>query len=369
MHGAVRVLAPLAFAAAVLAGCGSPPTRAPERPEDVRARIASLVPASVPDRAGWALDIAAAFAALGIAPTNEHACAVLAIVEQESTYRADPAVPGLGRIARAEIDRRADRAGIPKLLVDAALALRSPDSRTWSERIDAARTEKELSDVFEDFIAQVPLGQRLLAGFNPVRTGGPMQVSIAFAEKQVQARPYPYRMTGSLRDEVFSRRGGLYFGIAHLLDYPLSVDEPIYRFADFNAGRYASRNAAFQQAASVASARPLELDGDLVPGDGSVGRTEAAVRTLAPRLEMSEGAIRHALELEDRAELEKTRLYGRVFELAEERGRRPLPRAIVPRIELHSPKITRPLTTEWFARRVDERYGRCLARAAARQSP
>jgi hypothetical protein len=368
MPGAVRAFASLTLAAAVLGGCGSPPTRAPERPEDIRARIASLLPASVPDRAGWALDITAAFAALGIDPTNEHACAVLAIVEQESTYRADPTVPGLGRIARDEIDRRADRAGVPKLLVQAALGLRSPDGRTWAERIDAARTEKELSDLFEDFIAQVPLGQRLLAGFNPVRTGGPMQVSIAFAEKQQQTRPYPYRMTGSLRDEVFTRRGGVYFGIAHLLDYPLSVDQPIFRFADFNAGRYASRNAAFQQAASVASGRPLDFDGDLVPGDGSVGRTEAAVHALAPRLAMDDGAIRSALELEDRVELEKTRLYTRVFELAEQTGRRPLPRAIVPKIELHSPKITRPLTTEWFAHRVDERYGRCLGRAAGRRA-
>jgi hypothetical protein len=195
-----------------------------------------------------------------------------------------------------------------------------------------------------------------------------MQVSIAFAEKQQQTRPYPYRMTGSLRDEVFTRRGGVYFGIAHLLDYPLSVDQPIFRFADFNAGRYASRNAAFQQAASVASGRPLDFDGDLVPGDGGVGRTEAAVHALAPRLAMDDGAIRSALELEDRVELEKTRLYTRVFELAEQTGRRPLPRAIVPKIELHSPKFTRPLTTEWFAHRVDERYGRCLGRAAGRRA-
>jgi hypothetical protein len=365
MPGALCRFASLALAGlALLAGCASEPsrTRAASRPEEVRALIASLLPASVADRPGWAVDIYAAFSALGIEPSNDRICAVLAVTEQESTYRADPAVPRLGRIAREEIDRRADRAGIPAVVVQAALQLRSPDSRTYSERIDAAKTEKELSDVFEDFIASVPLGQRFLAGFNPVRTGGPMQVSIEFAEKQVQAKPYPYRMAGSLRDEVFTRRGGLYFGIAHLLDYPARYDQALYRFADFNAGRYASRNAAFQQAIGIASRRPLELDGDLLRGDGSVGQTEAALRALGERLDMGEGAIRRALELESRPDLEQTRLYARVFELAEQ-GRRTLPRALVPRIQLHSPKITRPLTTEWFARRVDERYQRCLARA------
>jgi Protein of unknown function (DUF1615) len=36
----------------------------------------------------------------------------------------------------------------------------------------------------------------------------------------------------------------------------------------------------------------------------------------------------------------------------------------VPRISLHSPKITRELTTQWLAGRVDSRYQDCLRRVA-----
>ena len=51
---------------------------------------------------------------------------MLAVAGQESNFQADPAVPGLGRIARAEIDRRAAEHHIPQLLVRGALALHSP---------------------------------------------------------------------------------------------------------------------------------------------------------------------------------------------------------------------------------------------------
>jgi hypothetical protein len=363
MHTPILLLAALSL---FLAGCGTAPSSAPARPEDVRARIAKLLPQSTVDRPGWAVDLYAAFDALDIEPSLDNVCAVLAVAEQESNYRADPTVPGLGRIAREEIDRRAERAGLPQVLVSTALRLRSPDSRTWSERIDAARSEKELSDLFQDFVSQVPLGQRLLAGYNPVRTGGPMQVSVEFAEQHAKERTYPYRMTGSVRDEVFSRRGGVYFGAAHLLGYPVPYDQPLYRFADFNAGRYASRNAAFQSAVSALAGVTLDLDGDLVaPGGDSakVGSTEAAVRSIGPRLGLSDGDIRRSLEQASQPSLEQTRLWTRVFELAEAQARRPVPRAVLPRIRLQSPKITRKLTTEWFARRVDERYQRCRGRA------
>jgi hypothetical protein len=39
-----------------------------------------------------------------------------------------------------------------------------------------------------------------------------------------------------------------------------------------------------------------------------------------------------------------------------------LARALIPLIKLQGPKITRPLTTAWYAARVDERFKRCISR-------
>jgi hypothetical protein len=194
-----------------------------------------------------------------------------------------------------------------------------------------------------------------------------MQVSVTFAEAQVKARRYPYPMTDSVRREVFTRHGGLYFGTAHLLAYDAPYDKPIFRFADFNAGRYASRNAGFQSALALASGLPVSLDGDLLPrtSEAPRGETERAADTLAGRLGLSEAALRRDLEKGDEPGFEKTPLYERVFAHAEQLERRTLPRAVLPRIDLHSPKFTRRLTTDWFANRVDERHRRCIARFTA----
>jgi len=330
--------------------------------------VSRLLPPNVADRGAWATDIYAAFGAMQIAPTPDNICAVVAVTEQESSFRADPTVPGLSVIAWQEIDKQSERVGVPKLVVRTALLLSSPNGKSYSERIDSVKTEKQLSEIFEDFISMVPMGKTLLADRNPVRTGGPMQVSISFAEAQAATKGYPYPVAGTIRHEVFSRRGGMYFGIAHLLDYPASYDKPLYRFADFNAGRYASRNAAFQNAVSVASGIPLALDGDLVryteDDSRTPGSTELATGVLAGRLDMSQAAIRRDLELGKTERFERTRLYERVFALADKLSGGALPRAVVPRISLQSPKITRKLTTEWFANRVDERYKRCLLRHA-----
>jgi hypothetical protein len=368
----VRVASLLLVVALALAGCATnvaPPTGVPPpiSANEGRALVSRLLPSGLVDRTGWSTDIYAALAALDIAATPANVCAAIAVAEQESGMRIDPAIPGLGRIARKELEARRERAGVPKLVLDAALALPSSNGVPYGVRLDAVRTEGQLSALYDEFIDRVPFGKSLFADRNPVRTGGPMQVGIAFAKAQIEAKPYPYRIAGSVRDEVFSRRGGVYFGIAHLLDYRAPYDRYLYRFADYNAGRYASRNAAFQRAVSDVSGIPLVQDGDLQRYDGDrpaseASDTELALRVIASRLGMSATAMRHDLERARSEAFVHSALYTRLFALADAIRRPAAPRAIVPTIVLSSPKITRRLTTEWFARRVNERFVACMRR-------
>ena len=348
----------------VLAGCAA------QRPQmtasEGRALIASYAPASLADREGWAADIYTPMVVLEIPLTPDNICAIFSITEQESGFRVDPPIPDLAKIAWAEIERQREKLGIPRLVLDAALSLKSANGKSYRERIDAARTERQLSDVFEDLIDRVPLGRTFFADRNPVRTGGPMQVSVAFAIAHAKARQYPYPVAESIRDEVFTRRGGMYFGIAHLLDYPAPYDRYVFRYADFNAGHYASRNAAFQAALAQVTGRKLALDGDLVrsgaSADAAPGETEDAARSLARELGMDAARIRRDLEHGKGREFEQTELYRRVFELADRRTGKAVARAVVPAIELQSAKFTRRLTTQWFAERVVARHRQCLGR-------
>ena len=346
------------------AGPGSRFARHVPNPVDVRAVIDRALPAAVSDRSGWIADIAGAFAKLRLPATRENACAVTAVIEQESGFRIDPAVPGLGRLALQTIDARAAHAGVPRALVHAALDLKSSNGRTYRERIRAASTEKQLSDVYEDFIGRVPLGRRLFASWNPIRTRGPMQVNVAFAQRFQAIEPYPYHdPQRDVRDELFTRRASIYFGVAHLLDYQAPYDRYLYRFADYNAGQYASRNAAFQRAASLLAGMPLTADGALLandPGAKDAGSTERVLLAIAARLRLSDAAIHMALEEGTARSFEQTTLYRRVFALAERKQGRRLPRAVLPQIHLEGPKIERPLTTGWYARRVNGRFERCV---------
>lgn len=344
------------------------PTSLPEA--EVKKRIVRLIPSYAKDRQGWADDLHTAFRTLEVPHATQTYCAAIAIIEQESSFQADPTVPGLPNIVRRELESRAGRYGVPMLIVNAALGKTSPDGKSYNERIDSLKTEKQLNTLFEDMTGELPFGRQLFAGQNPVHTGGPMQVSIDFAGQHARERDYPYPVAKKLRHEVFTRRGGVYFGSAILLDYEVPYDAIAYRFADFNAGRYSSRNAAFQLALGRLTGQPLAPDGDLLRYENGQPATvpssvEEAAIGIAKRLDMSRPQIRRDLLLEKTMAFGRSPLFNRVFELAEQSGR-PLPRQAMPQIDLKSPKISRKLTTEWFARRVEGRYRSCLGRGAGR---
>ncbi|WP_281173999.1 DUF1615 domain-containing protein [Andreprevotia chitinilytica] len=331
-----------------------------------RALLNQLLPPKISDRKGWTDDILDAFTALKIPYTPEYFCAANAVIEQESSWQSDPTVPGLPKIVWEKIGEKAAGYHVPLLVVQTALLKPSPNGQSYKYRIDHVKSERDMNGIFEDMqrdAAHLGLPFNMP---NPIRTVGPMQVSVEFAEAHVRAWPYPYKMATSVRDTAFTRRGGLYFGIAILLQYPAPYTDMIYRFADFNAGRYSSRNVAFQLALEKVSGQKIDLDGDLLVYTNGVPNSkpsdvEQALFSIAGKLGLSHEAIRRDLLTEKTAAFAQTPLYTKLFELAEAHGQK-LPRAAMPQIRLVSPKITRKLTTEWFAKRVDGRYQTCLGR-------
>jgi hypothetical protein len=77
---------------------------------------------------------------------------------------------------------------------------------------------------------------------------------------------------------------------------------------------------------------------------------------------MDAAAIRDALGRGRQLAFEDTALYRNVFAIAERKAGGALARARLPQIDLKSPKISRKLTTAWFAGRVNQRWKQCMGR-------
>jgi hypothetical protein len=332
------LLGTLACASGVAASSNRRFSKTPE--PDLLTLIERLLPSYVRDRAAWVADIFMPFIVLDVRPTPENVCAVITVIEQESGFNINPVVPDLPKIALREIYDRARRVGISQTVVDSTLELDCSRGYSYLKWIRSARTEKDLSEIYEDFPRKLPLGRTPDDTWNPIRVRGPMRVDLAAAEQIVFERPYPYPVAGRLGDELFTRRGSLYFGIARLLDYPASYNSFLYRFADFRAGQYASRNAAFQNAVAIASGERLVLDGELVMngGEDAPSRTERALHSLIEQIGLSPEGIRCALARGRTQALEQTLLYQRVFAHADRMQGYSLPRALLPSKELRGPQ-------------------------------
>ncbi len=70
-------------------------------------------------------DLYAGFARQAIEVDRQNACAVAAVIRQESGFQVNPVVPNLPAIAWREIDTRAAHSNVPGFVVHGALSLPS----------------------------------------------------------------------------------------------------------------------------------------------------------------------------------------------------------------------------------------------------
>ena len=316
----------------------------------------------------WVTDVLSSLDTVGMVRTNESACAVMAVIEQESGYKEDPAVPGLSNLLANKIKKMEENLAV-KLALEVRLNQPMNSGKTFREGISLVKTERDMASWYSEFTASKYLGP-LLDRFGKgvddvVGTVGSMQVSIDYA-RRVAAQLGQSSM--NMRETLYTRKGGVLFGTAHLFYYPTHYEQMIYRFADYNAGHYASRNAGFQAMVAKLSGKPLSADGDLIAHDAVQPNTTSQTQTALQQLfakkapNISTLTIAQDLALEKTLEFEQSTTYLTVTQLYRQKYGALITEQI-PRISLKSEKITRNLTTEWYANSVNRRYQQCLAAA------
>ncbi|WP_224363816.1 DUF1615 family protein [Hyalangium versicolor] len=373
----------------VFSSCGSRVVRESEPPPALPARltasqVARLIPSRVKEPERWSQDVLSALDAQQVYPSAEPVCQVLAIIEQESGFQENPVVKELPRIVRKRLDTYAGKLGlVGRKALQALMQHRAPgQSRTFEARLQAVRTERDLDRFFRELLSayeeQYPavytaadlaselFTSRGLRELNPITTAGSMQVSVRYAvEQSDEDRP-----EAEVREELYTRAGGVRFGTARLLGYEASYSLPLYRFADYNSGLYASRNAALQAQVSEMMGLRLAADGDLLLYDADGKPRDEDSRTLAALLafrarhapKLSERQVRRDVLKEKTADFEKTETWRAVKQSYERvKGKRP-EYARMPEVVIRSPKLSGDRTTGWYARSVDQRFQRCMTR-------
>lgn len=343
--------------------------------------IQKLIPARVAERNVWATDVRAIMDELKIERNLVNTCSIIAVVDQESNFIADPMVPGLGKKAIKEMNERLTKklgAKMAGYFDDMLQKYPTPDDN-FLKRLEAVKTERELDQLYREMFAfytkkynvsllagaaKIIARQDLAEAFNPVRTLGSMQVNILYASENARSGGG----INKLRDDLYTQYGGLYYGIHRLMVYPTHYDKAIYRFADYNSGMYSSRNASIQKAIAKLSGQKLALDGDLLSydkdGDALAGKTDTEnllndifVQNALP---LDADRIRKDLRKEKQESFEETATYLQVRQLYQEKFNQELPYAIMPEVVISGPKLSRDYNTNWFASRVNQRYTRCI---------
>lgn len=375
-----------------LAACGDNAWWSSDKDPEMEAdQIRKVIPARVNDRESWSQDIFDIMQELSIPKTKQNVCSIVAVVDQESNFVADPTVPGLGAKAVEEINSRLKEKFEAKLgekiggtvagyFEDVLKNQPSPENNYMSQ-MRKVQTERELDLLYReifDYMAQhyhvsaltgaaKLVGQDIGEKLNPITTLGSMQVHINYAKEHK-------RKAGGiaeLRNDLYTQYGGLYYGIHRLMEYPADYDEAIYRFADYNSGMYSSRNAAFQKMLGALTEAEISLDGDLLlyNKDGDVRSTQSQTEKeliavfAQNNVLVTPRQIRADLKKEKEKKFEDTQTYLAVQKLYQKKTNKEPMYAVMPQVVISGPKLSRDYNTNWFASRVNGRYEQCMLKA------
>lgn len=354
-------------------------------------QIRKLIPSRVHDRESWAKDIYDITQTLKIPSDKENICSIVAIVDQESNFVANPNVPGLGQKAVKEVSSQLQEKFEAKLgttlggpvasYFNEVLRNQPSVENNYLKQMSKVKNEQELDVLYREMFdymskhyhvsaltgAAKLVGQDISEKMNPITTLGSMQVHINYAREHKRNAVN----NNELRDDLYTQYGGLYYGIHRLMLYPAAYDKAIYRFADYNSGMYSSRNAAVQKMVEKLTGIDLDFDGDLLSYDkngdplSSATSTEKAIANLfmSNKILITARQQRDDLTKEKDADFEKTQTYITISKLYKEKiGKDPI-YAIMPEVVISGPKLSRDYNTNWYASRVNGRYETCMQRA------
>ena len=362
-----------------------------KEPEMEAEQIKKVIPARVNDRQSWAQDIFDIMQELSIPKTKQNVCSVVAVVDQESNFVADPTVPGLGEKAVQEINSRLKEKFEAKLgetiggtvaeYFEDVLKNQPSPKNNYMSQMRKVKTERELDLLYRQIFdymskhyhvsaltgAAKLVGQDIGEKMNPITTLGSMQVHINYAKEHK-------RQSGSiaeLRNDLYTQYGGLYYGIHRLMKYPADYDKAIYRFADYNSGMYSSRNAGFQRMLNAMTKTEISLDGDLLlytkNGDIKTTQSQTEKELIAifaqNNILVTPRQIRSDLKKEKEKKFEDTQTYLAVQKLYQNKTQKEPIYATMPQVVISGPKLSRDYNTNWFASRVNGRYETCMQRA------
>lgn len=328
----------------------------------------------------WATDIHDIFNTIGIERTAENICSVIAVIDQESNFQADPPVNNLGKTSlnamNSELEEKLGKKLAP--FFRKMLKNEPTPANSFEKQILAVKTEQQLDKVYHQMFAHFTqkyhankltnfgkiIGTDLTEKLDPITTLGSMQVHINYARDN-------RRTSGSneeLRRDLYTQYGGLYYGIHRLMLYPTNYTDPIYRFADYNSGMYSSRNAGFQKMLSELSGQKLDFDGDLLiykngtTISDALSQSEKALQTMASQgfLQLTARQIRNDLSKEKSPKFADTEIYRTIGSLYKLKTNKDPITQIMPQVVISGAKLSKDYNTKWYADNVNRRYQTCM---------